>query len=387
VATRPTGRILVVDDEPANRDVLSRLMTRLGYEVLTTADGEAALATVARDRPDLILLDVTMSGIDGFEVCRRLKADTATRLIPVVLVTTLTESEDRVRGIEAGADDFISKPPVTSELEARVRSLIRLKRYTDELDSAESVILSLGLTIEARDPYTKGHCQRLATYALALGRRIGLDDDELVALNRAAFLHDVGKIAIPDAVLLKAERLTADERALMQQHTVIGDRLCSELRLLENVRPIVRHHHERPDGTGYPDRLEGDDIPLLARLLSVVDVFDALTTERPYKPALPAARAVAELHEEAARGWKCEELVTEFAALVDGAEFRDLEIPGEDQHAAAADVARASPTGRDARTATRCAGRSSGPPATPATPAVRRPVPRPDRSCRSPRRA
>jgi putative two-component system response regulator len=327
VPVRPPGKILVVDDERPNRDVLSRLMTRLGYEVLTTADGEAALASVAQDRPDLILLDVNMSGIDGFEVCRRLKADTATRLIPVVLITTLTESEDRVRGIEAGADDFISKPPVTSELEARVRSLIRLKRYTDELDSAESVILSLGLTIEARDPYTKGHCQRLATYALALGRRIGLDDDELVALNRAAFLHDLGKIAIPDAVLLKAERLTPDERTLMQQHTVIGDRLCSELRLLENVRPIVRHHHERPDGTGYPDRLEGDDIPLLARLLSVVDVFDALTTERPYKPALSAERAVAELHEEAARGWKCEELVTEFAALVDGAAFRDVAIP------------------------------------------------------------
>jgi putative two-component system response regulator len=324
VPDRTSGRILVVDDEHANRDILSRLMTRLGYDVVTAEDGESALASVERDPPDLVLLDVNMPGIDGFEVCHRLKTETSTRLIPIVLITTLSTSEDFVRGIEAGADDFISKPPVTRELEARVRSLIRLKRYTDELDSAESVILSLGLTIEARDPYTKGHCQRLASYAAALGQRIGLGEQELAALNRAAFLHDVGKIGIPDAVLLKPARLTSVEYALMQQHAVIGDRLCSELRLLDDVRPIVRHHHERPDGSGYPDQLQGEDIPLLARVLSVVDVFDALTTERPYKPALSADRAVAELRDEAAKGWKSATLVTEFAALVTGGEFRDV---------------------------------------------------------------
>ena len=316
VEYKTAGKILVVDDESQNVEVLRRLMTRLGYDVLTASDGESALQSVVRDRPDLVLLDVNMPGIDGFEVCRRLKADPATRLIPVVLITTLTASEDRIRGIEAGADDFLSKPPVIAELEARVRSLTRLKRYTDELDSAESVILSLGLTIEARDPYTKGHCQRLATYATALGTRLGLADDQLVALNRGAFLHDVGKIGIPDAVLLKAGRLTASEYALMQQHTVIGDNLCSELRLLEDVRPIVRHHHERPDGTGYPDQLKGEDIPLLARILSVVDVYDALTTERPYKPALTPDHAIRELREEAAKGWKFEELVEEFVTLV-----------------------------------------------------------------------
>lgn len=167
------GKILVVDDESQNVEVLRRMMTRLGYDVLTASDGESALQSVVHDRPDLVLLDVNMPGIDGIEVCRRLKSDPKTRLIPVVLITTLTASEDRIRGIEAGADDFLSKPPVTAELEARVRSLTRLKRYTDELDSAESVILSLGLTIEARDPYTKGHCQRLARYATALGRRLG----------------------------------------------------------------------------------------------------------------------------------------------------------------------------------------------------------------------
>jgi putative two-component system response regulator len=318
---KTAGRILVVDDDSANVEVFSRLMTRLGYEILTASNGELALESVKANRPDLVLLDVNMPGIDGFEVCRRLKADSATRLIPVVLITTLTASEDRVRGIEAGADDFIEKPPVVAELEARVRSLTRLKRYTDELDSAEAVILSLGLTIEARDPYTSGHCQRLAAYATALARRLRLDGDQVVALNRGAFLHDVGKIGIPDAVLLKPGRLTASEYALIQQHTVIGDALCSQLRLLEDVRPIVRHHHERPDGTGYPDQLKGEDIPLMARILSVVDVYDALTTERPYKPALPPDRAVRELRAEAAKGWKFAAVVEELVALVGQEDF------------------------------------------------------------------
>lgn len=318
------GKILLVDDESQNLEVLRRLMTRRGYDVLTASSGELALRSVVRNRPDLVLLDVNMPGIDGIEVCRRLKADPQTRLIPVVLLTTLTASEDRIRGIEAGADDFLSKPPVMAELEARVRSLMRLKRYTDELDSAESVILSLGLTIEARDPNTEGHCQRLAAYATALGGRLGLADEQLLALNRGGFLHDVGKIGIPDAVLLKAGRLTDAEYALMQQHTVIGDKLCSELRLLQDVRPIVRNHHERPDGSGYPDRLKGEEIPLLARILSVVDVYDALTTVRPYKAALPPAQALRELGEEAARGWLFEGIVGEFATLASQADFAEL---------------------------------------------------------------
>ena len=316
-----TGKILIVDDEWQNADGFWGLMTRLGYDVLSASTGEAALESVARQRPDLVLLDVNLPGLDGVEVCRRLKANPATRLIPVVLITPVTASEDRIRAIEAGADDVLSKPPVVAELEARVRSLTRLKRYTDELDSAESVILSLGLTIEARDPNTEGHCQRLATYATALGVHLGLADDQLLALNRGGFLHDVGKIGISDAILLKADRLTDSEYTAMQQHTVIGDKLCGEMRLLQDVRPIVRHHHERPDGTGYPDQLKGEDIPLLARILSVVDVYDALTTARSYKPALPPEEAVRELREEAARGWQFEAIVEAFAALTAQRDF------------------------------------------------------------------
>jgi putative two-component system response regulator len=311
------GRILVVDDEARNVEVFSRLMTRLGYEVLAATSGELALQSVERDLPDLVLLDVNMPGIDGFEVCRRLKSDARTRLIPIVLITGLNATEDRVRGIEAGADDFLAKPPVVAELEARVRSLTRLKRYTDELDSAQSVILTLGLTIESRDPSTLGHCERLTRYAMALGARLGLDADQLVALHRGAFLHDVGKVGIPDVILLKPGRLTPDERAVMQQHPVIGHRLCGELRALEDVRPIVRHHHERPDGTGYPDGLKGDSVPLLARIMNVVDSYDALTTKRPYKAALSRAEAFRELREEAAKGWKFSALVEEFLAIAD----------------------------------------------------------------------
>ena len=312
---RSEGRILVVDDEVANVRVFGRLMGRLGYEVLTAPSGELALESVARDRPDLVLLDVNMPGIDGFEVCRRLKSDTRTRLIPIVLITGLNAIEDRVRGIDAGADDFLAKPPVIAELEARVRSLTRLKRYTDELDCAESVILTLGLTIESRDPSTQGHCERLARYAAALGTRLKLDAEQLVALHRGAFLHDVGKVGIPDVILLKPGRLSPPERAVMEQHAVIGHGLCGELRALDDVRPIVRHHHERPDGTGYPDRLAGDGIPLLARVLNVVDGYDALTTERPYKLAYSREEAFRELRQEAARGWKFPVLVEEFIAI------------------------------------------------------------------------
>jgi putative two-component system response regulator len=245
-------------------------------------------------------------------------------MIPVILVTALSALDDRLRGIDAGADDFLSKPPVFAELEARVRSLIRLKRFTDDLDCAESVILTLGLAIEGRDPGTNGHCQRLAAYATTLGMHLGLSPEHVTALRRGAFLHDVGKIVIPDAVLLKPGRLTPEERELMQQHTVAGDRLCGELRVLENVRPIVRHHHERPDGTGYPDRLRSDGIPMLARVLSVVDVYDALTTERPYKRALPSECAVSVLREEAAKGWLFSDIVEDFIGLLETVDFAAL---------------------------------------------------------------
>jgi putative two-component system response regulator len=310
------GRVLVVDDVEANRTLITAILTRDGYQVEVAADGTIALESVRRNPPDLVLLDVMMPTPNGFDVCHALKRDHATRLVPVVLVTALQHSEDRIRGIEAGADDFISKPFNTHELRARVQSLIRIKRYTDDLDSAESVILSLALTIEARDRYTEGHCQRLASYATDLGRHLGLGEDDITALARGGFLHDIGKVGIPDAILLKPGRLTPEEYVVMQQHAAIGDRLCGELRSLRQVRPIVRHHHERQDGSGYPDGLRGDAIPLLAQLIAIVDVFDALTTARPYKAALSIASAAQELAWEADRGWHRRDLVDAFLGLV-----------------------------------------------------------------------
>lgn len=312
------GVVLVVDDIEGNTRLLSSLLTADGHSVRTAGDGAQAVRMVLDDHPDLVLMDVMMPGVDGFEACRRIKQQTASRLTPVVLVTSLTDTDSRIRGIDAGADDFLSKPFNRHELLARVRSLLRLKRYTDDLDTAESVIVSLALTIEARDCNTEGHCQRLAAYAVSLGRAVGLDEDDIAALERGGYLHDVGKVGIPDAVLLKPGPLTPDEFRVMKQHTLIGDRLCGELRSLRRVRPIVRHHHERLDGTGYPDGLRGDAIPLLAQVMGIVDVFDALTTARPYKAALPRARAAEELRAEAARGWRRTDLVGTFLGLVDG---------------------------------------------------------------------
>jgi putative two-component system response regulator len=300
----------------ANVELLKSLLIREGYHVVTASDGEQALEMVASENPDLVLMDVLMPKLSGYEVCERLKQNRATRLTPVVLITALHEREDRIQGINVGADDFLIKPVNAHELRARVGSLVRLKRYTDDLDSAESVIMSLALVIEARDSYTDGHCQRLATYATSLGASLGLSDEELGALHRGGYLHDVGKIGIPDAVLLKADRLTVAEYARIKDHPVIGDRLCGELRSLRQVRPIVRHHHERLDGTGYPDALKGDAIPLLAQIMSIVDVYDAITTDRPYKRAFPPERAFEELMQEVRNGWRQNDLVEAFIRAV-----------------------------------------------------------------------
>ena len=306
------GIVLVVDDIAGNCRLLESLLVPDGHVVRTARDGEEAVRAVHDAPPDLVLMDVMMPNVDGFEACRAIKQDPGTRLIPVVFVTSLNDSASRIRGIDAGADDFVSKPFNVPELRARVRSLLRIKSYTDDLDSAESVLISLALTIEARDAMTDGHCQRLAHYASAFGLSLGLSDDDVSALQRGGFLHDLGKVGIPDAVLLKPGPLTSEEYALIKQHTVIGDRLCGELRSLRKVRPIVRHHHERVDGSGYPDGLRGDAIPLLAQIMGIVDVFDALTTRRPYKAALPLAKAAEELRGEAARGWRRADLVATF---------------------------------------------------------------------------
>lgn len=301
--------VLVIDDAAPARELLSTVLARDGYQVQGAPNGSGILELVRRYRPDVVLMDVLMPGGGGYEACAAIKAQADTRLIPVVLIIGLDDSSSRVHGIEAGADDFLTKPFNLVELRARVRSLVRIKRYTDDLDSAEAAIISLALTIEARDPFTNGHCHRLAAAARQMGQALGLCAEDVTALTRGAFLHDIGKVGISDAILLKPARLDRDEYLEMQRHTVIGDRVCSELRSLRAVRPIVRHHHERLDGSGYPDGLRGDAIPLLAQITGIVDVFDALTYARPYRAAMPVEKALRELRSEAARGWRSRHLV------------------------------------------------------------------------------
>jgi putative two-component system response regulator len=296
------SRVLIADDRESIRSLFHRLLSADGHEVVLAPDGASALAAVHRHRPDVILLDVAMPLIDGLEVCRQLKADPETRLTQVVLVSGQTELSDRINGIEAGADEFLSKPVHPHELRARVRSLSRVKQLIDELDSAEAAFVALALTIEARDPYTKGHCERLSKTAVSLGRALGLGEEGLHALHRGGYLHDIGKVGVPDAVLLKPAALTADETALMRRHPEIGDTLCAPLQSLRNVRPIILSHHERIDGSGYPAGLRGDEVPLLAQIVGIVDVYDALTSKRPYRGPLSREDAVGYLLTEAAQG-------------------------------------------------------------------------------------
>jgi len=307
--------ILVVDDEARNRDLLADVLRGDGYTVLAAESAPAALEILGRTAPDLLLVDVMMPGMDGIELCRRLKGQEATRLIPLVLVTALSAPEDRVRGIEAGADDYVSRPVRLPELRARVRSLLRLKRYTDQLDHAESALYSLALGVEAKDPALEGHCARLASYAVAVGEVMGLDQAALEALRRGGVLHDVGKIAIPDAILFKPGPLTPDEWTVMREHPVIGERICQPLKSLQAVLPIIRYHHERWNGSGYPDGLAGPAIPLTARILQVADVFDALTMVRPYRQPLTPEKALDVLRAEAGRGLLEAKLVDLFARL------------------------------------------------------------------------
>lgn len=313
---KKSQRILVVDDNQDNTLLMRELLALEGYEVDTATNAIEAERAVHADPPDLILLDVIMPGKTGYELCRDWKRDPMTRLIPIVMITGLSDREDKIRGIEAGADDFLNKPIFPEELFARVRSLLKVKEYTDELDNAEAVLCTLGLSVESRDPYTEGHCERLAQYASTLGMHLGLDIEQQVALKRGGFLHDLGKIAIPDEVLKKGANLTPADWKIMKQHPIIGENICKPLRSLRLVIPIIRHHHEHWDGSGYPDGLVREDIPLLARILQVVDVYDALRTARPYKPAHSHSEARNIMEYEASRGMWDREIVMEFYEML-----------------------------------------------------------------------
>jgi cyclic di-GMP phosphodiesterase len=297
------ARILVVDDQEANRQVVRDVLEPLGYQVSEASDGEDALDAIAREVPDLILCDVVMPRRDGYSVCQALKSDPKTRLVPIVMLTSLDQLPDKVRAVELGADDYLTKPFNILELTTRVRSLLSLKHFTDEFEHASRVLESIALVVESRDRYTGDHCRRLGRYGTQVGQAMGVPDADLRSLYLAGIFHDLGKIAVSDVVLNKPGRLTQDELTLMRSHPVVGADLCRTMRTMEKIVPLIRHHHERLDGSGYPDGLKGKDIPLVVRILSVVDVYDALATERPYRGALTHAKCMEIMRDEVRRGW------------------------------------------------------------------------------------
>jgi putative two-component system response regulator len=293
--------VLVVEDDPSNRALLVHLLRTEGYGVHAVADGEAGLDAVATERPDLILLDVGLPGVDGYELTRRLRLDPRHATLPILLLTGRASLQDVVTGLDAGADDFIAKPFAQAELIARIRSALRLRRALVGMEAAHAVVTALANAVAAKDAQTERHCERLALMAARLGSRIGLSTADLDAVTYGALLHDVGKIGVPDGVLTKPGPLTDGEWVLVRRHPEIGARICAPLESFAAFGPIIRHHHERWDGGGYPDGLRGEATPLGARIVGIVDAFDAMAHQRPYRQALTPAQALEEIRRGAGR--------------------------------------------------------------------------------------
>jgi putative two-component system response regulator len=315
-APQVTATVLLVDSVEINRHVLKGMLKAAPYRILEARHPIEAFAFLERETVDLIIVDMMMPEMAGPEFCRRVKSSRRTRLIPIIILTSVQGIENEVAGLESGADEFLLRPLQPAAVRTRVRAMLRNKRATDSLEEAESILFALAQTVEQRDKETGNHCQRLAGYSVAMGVALGLGEDDLVALHRGGYLHDIGKIAIPDSILFKKGSLTEEEWQLMRLHTVKGEGICRRMRTLAPVLPIIRNHHERWDGSGYPDGLAGEEIPLLARILQLADIYDALTSARSYKPALPPEKAVEILQQEARLGWRDSELVLLFCELM-----------------------------------------------------------------------
>jgi putative two-component system response regulator len=309
--------VLVVDDDHRNVKLLEGYLLPQRYEVRKAYSGEEALTLLGKHAVDLILLDIMMPGLDGFEVCKRVKGRESTRFIPVILITALDDLQAKVRGIEAGADDFLSKPANREELLARTRALIRVRELNRNLVSVENALFSLASAVEAKDNYTLGHTQRVANLAVALGKRLRLSEKEIFALRLGGILHDVGKIGIAEEILNKPGKLEDHEWEVMKGHPEIGYRICLPLKSnLGIALDVIRHHHEKLDGSSYPDGLKGDEVSLAARIMCVVDIFDALVTKRPYRGAMPKEKAIGILQEEVEQQKLDKRVVDELEDLV-----------------------------------------------------------------------
>jgi putative two-component system response regulator len=307
--------VLIVDDIDLNRRLLKAMLKTANYRILEAKRPSTALGILEREKVDLVIVDLMMPEMSGPDFCRLLKTDRRTQLIPILMATSIQGPENEVAGIESGADEFLIKPLQPTVVRTRIRAMLRNKALVDSLEEAETILFALAQSVEQRDKYTGLHCERLAAYSIALGQALGLPRQDQQALYRGGFLHDIGKIGIPDVILFKRGLLSDDEWQTMRQHTLRGEEICRPMKTLAPVLPIIRSHHERWDGSGYPDGLAGEEIPLLARILQVADIYDALTTARPYKPAFSHQHAIEIMMEEARRGWRDPELVPLFAEV------------------------------------------------------------------------
>lgn len=311
-----TPRILVADDEKESANILKEILTANGYEVIISYDGDDTLKKISELKLDLLILDIFMPYVSGNEILQKVKSNPATRLVPVVMLTGLGDEKDKLEALDYGCDDFLTKPYNVAELLTRVRSLLRMKFANDALDSAENVIFSLARAIEAKDAYTQGHTERVSQYAVLLGEHLKLSSGEIDALYKGGILHDIGKIGVPDSILNKPGKLDDKEFEIIKTHPALGAKICEKLNSIKKTIPIIRSHHEKLDGSGYPDGLKGDEIPVVARIMAIVDVYDALTTTRPYRVAMPKERALQILYDESDRGWWDKEILVEFSELV-----------------------------------------------------------------------
>lgn len=313
------AKILIVEDDPQAVGVLERILISKGFSVAVARDGVEGLDKVQILGPDIILMDVHMPRLNGIAVCREIKNNPATRFTPVVMLTASSDLDMKLEALEAGADDFLNKPYNTLELLTRVKSLLRVRYLTEQLDNAENVLFSMARAIEAKDSYTQGHVERVSTFGTRLAEFMRLSEDEKDAIRKGGILHDIGKIGVPDRILNKAGTLTPEERKIIRMHPGQGAKICEKLKSIRGAIPVIRHHHERMDGTGYPDGLAGNDIPLVARIMTIVDIYDALTTTRSYRKSLPQEVAFDIMWDEAKKGWWDKDVLREFEKMVRGA--------------------------------------------------------------------
>ena len=323
--TKPK-KILVIENNKNNAEILCDLLQDNGYECLLTHNSINALEEGIQYSPDLILLDIDIPGENGYDLTRKLKVHKITRKIPIIMITSLSGLEAKLEGLEAGVDDYFIKPYYPVELIARIRSLLRVRSLMDHLDDAESIVFTLARVIDAKDSYTLGHADRVSRYAALLGKLLHLGEEEIKVLEKSGILHDIGKMAIPDAILRKPGALTKEEFDIMKTHPIIGCNICERLRSAKDSLFLIRNHHEKLNGSGYPDGLKNDEISIPVRILTIVDIFDALTTRRAYKEAWSVERTFKVMYEEVKRDWWDGDILRIWEKFVLSDNFKNLAI-------------------------------------------------------------